>query len=45
MSIMEKPEVEFVELVDILTNDSIECTTEQCNLQGCPEDTCSNFGW
>ena len=48
MSEMKKPEVEFVmfDVVDtIQTSNNIVCTTEYCNLQGCPKDDCSNFDW
>ena len=47
MSVMEKPVVEFIDLADIIVtscpNDIFVCTVEQCNLQGCPDDDCTEF--
>lgn len=49
MNVMEKPTVEFIDLSVAIhiatTSGPFVCTTEYCNLQGCPEDACSSFDW
>lgn len=46
MQLFEKPEIEFVTVDQIDTlSGSFECSTQYCNLQGCPDDTCPKFDW
>lgn len=49
MKVMEEPKVECIMLTDSVDtaacSNDFECTTEYCNLQGCPKDECPSFVW
>ena len=54
MRSLKKPEIEFIvfDNIDIIrtspacpSDEPFVCTSEWCNLQGCPEDECPNFEW